>query len=181
MESFLLSSVMPYCHLFLRTLGLLTFLPLTVIFDWDKILNLSIKNVKKESCKCESLSCPVICDPWTVAHQVLCPENFPGKNIGVGSHSFLEGIFLTQGSNPGLPHCRQILYHMNHQRTLTLVDMDVKILKRILANQIDEYIKESYTMIKCKSCLQAWFIIRTSITVIHNMSKIKNKITWSSQ
>jgi len=44
---------------------------------------------------------------------------------------------------------------MNHQRTLTLVDMDVKILKRILANQIDEYIKESYTMIKCKSCLQA--------------------------
>ena len=39
-------------------------------------------------------SCPVICDPWTVAHQVLCPENFPGKNIGVGSHSFLEGIFL---------------------------------------------------------------------------------------
>ena len=40
---------------------------------------------------------------------------------------------------------------MNQQRTLTLVDTDVKILKRILANQIDEYIKESYTMIKCKS------------------------------
>ena len=96
-------------------------------------------------------SCPVICDPWTVAHQVLCPENFPGKNIGVGSHSFLEGIFLAWGSNPGLLDCRQILYYMNHQRTLTLVDMDVKILKRILANQIDEYIKESYTMIKCKS------------------------------
>ena len=31
-------------------------LPLTVIFDWDKILNLDIKNVKKQSCKCESLS-----------------------------------------------------------------------------------------------------------------------------
>ena len=34
----------------------------------------------------------------------------PGKNTGVGSHSFLQGIFPTQGSNPGLPHCRQVLY-----------------------------------------------------------------------
>ena len=39
------------------------------------------------------------------------------KNTGVGSHSFLQGIFLTQGWNPGLPHCRQILYHQSHQRS----------------------------------------------------------------
>ena len=39
----------------------------------------------------------------------------PGKNTGVGSHSLLQGIFPTQGSNPGLPHCRQILYCLNHQ------------------------------------------------------------------
>ena len=39
----------------------------------------------------------------------------PGKNVGVGSHSFLQGIFPTQGSNPGLLHCRQILYHLSHQ------------------------------------------------------------------
>ena len=36
---------------------------------------------------------------------------FPGKNTGMGSHSLLQGIFLTQGSNLGLLHCRQILYH----------------------------------------------------------------------
>ena len=36
----------------------------------------------------------------------------PCKNIGVGCHAFLHGIFLTQGWNPGLPHCRQILYHL---------------------------------------------------------------------
>ena len=36
--------------------------------------------------------------------------NSPGKNTGVGCHALLQGIFLTQGSNPGLPHCRQILY-----------------------------------------------------------------------
>ena len=39
----------------------------------------------------------------------------PGKNTGVGCHAFLQGIILTQGSNPGFPHCRWILYSLNHQ------------------------------------------------------------------
>ena len=55
---------------------------------------------------------------------VLCPWNSPGKNTGVGSHSLLQGIFPTQGSNPGLLLCRQILYHLSHQgsaRTLEWV------------------------------------------------------------
>ena len=47
-----------------------------------------------------------------------CPWNFPGKNTRVGCHSLLQGIFPTQGSNTGLLHCRQILYHLNHQRSL---------------------------------------------------------------
>ena len=37
------------------------------------------------------------------------------KNTGVGCHALLQGTFLTQGLNPGLPHCRQILYHLSHQ------------------------------------------------------------------
>ena len=45
----------------------------------------------------------------------LCAWNSPGKKTGVGSHSLLQGIFLTQGLNPGLLDCRQILYHMSHQ------------------------------------------------------------------
>ena len=44
-----------------------------------------------------------------------CPRNSPGKNTGMGSHSFLQGIFLTQGPNLGLLHCRQILYCLSHQ------------------------------------------------------------------
>ena len=40
----------------------------------------------------------------------LCPWNSPGKNTGVGSHSLLQGIFLTQGLNLGLLHCRQIFF-----------------------------------------------------------------------
>ena len=55
--------------------------------------------------------------PWTVAPRFLSPWNSLGKNTGVGSHSLLQGIFSTQGSNPGLLHCRQILYHLSHQGT----------------------------------------------------------------
>ena len=47
--------------------------------------------------------------------RLLCPRNSPGKNTGVGSCSFLQGIFPTQGSNLNLLHCRQILYHLSHQ------------------------------------------------------------------
>ena len=39
----------------------------------------------------------------------------PGKNIEVGCHSLLQGSFPTQGSNPGLWHCRKIIYHLSHQ------------------------------------------------------------------
>ena len=44
------------------------------------------------------------------------PWNSPGQNTGVGSLSLLQGIFPTQESNPGLPHCRQILYQLSHKR-----------------------------------------------------------------
>ena len=54
--------------------------------------------------------CPNLIIPWTVAPRLLCPRNFPGKNTGVGYHCLLQGIFLTQGSNPHLLHCRWILY-----------------------------------------------------------------------
>ena len=62
---------------------------------------------------------------WSESHSVmsdslwphgLCSSwNSPGHNTGVGSLSLLQGIFPTQGLNPGLPHCRQILYQLSHQ------------------------------------------------------------------
>ena len=51
----------------------------------------------------------------TVACQAPCPWDFPGKNTGVGSRPFLQGIFLIQRSNPCLLHCSQILYQMSHK------------------------------------------------------------------
>ena len=56
---------------------------------------------------------------WTVARQVPLSWNPPGKNTGVGCHSLLQGIFPTQVSNPGILHCRQILYHLSHQGSPT--------------------------------------------------------------
>ena len=48
-------------------------------------------------------SCPTFCHP----HGLYSQWNSPGQNTGVGSLSLLQGIFPTQGLNPGLPHCRQ--------------------------------------------------------------------------
>ena len=45
----------------------------------------------------------------------LHPWNSPGQNTGVGRLSLLQGIFPTQGPNPDLPHCRQILYQLSHK------------------------------------------------------------------
>ena len=47
--------------------------------------------------------------------RLLCPWNSPGKSTEVGCHALLQVIFPIQGSNSGLPHCRQIPYHLNHQ------------------------------------------------------------------
>ena len=47
--------------------------------------------------------------------RLLCPWTSPGKNIGVGSHSLLQGLLLTQGANWCPSHCGQILCHQSHQ------------------------------------------------------------------
>ena len=61
---------------------------------------------------CMYVSCSVVSNSlWPHgAHRLLCPWTSPGRNTGMGWHSLLQGIFPTQGLNPGLLHCRQILY-----------------------------------------------------------------------
>ena len=54
--------------------------------------------------------------PWTAARQAsLSMETLQARILELGCYVLLQGIFPTQGSNPGLPHCRQILYHLSHQ------------------------------------------------------------------
>ena len=71
---------------------------------------------------CAALSRSVLSDslrphPWTVAGQ----EDSPGKNTAVDCHALFQGIVPTQGSNPGLPHCQQILYRLNYQGSADLL------------------------------------------------------------
>ena len=70
-------------------------------------------------CRLRSTSCSVV-SYSVLPHglqpaRLLCPWDSPGKDTGVGSLSLLQGIFLTQGSNPGLLHCSWILYCLSHQ------------------------------------------------------------------
>jgi len=59
--------------------------------------------------------CPTLWDPMDFPPGSSVHGDSPGKNTRVGCHSFLQGIFPTQGSNPGLLHCRWILYRLSHQ------------------------------------------------------------------
>ena len=55
-------------------------------------------------------SCPTLCNPTDCSlPRLLCPWNSPGKNAEIDSHSLLQGLFLTRGSNPGLLHRGWIL------------------------------------------------------------------------
>ena len=67
---------------------------------------------KRKLCKVKvkvAQLCLTLCDPMDYTdHGIL-------QNTGVGSCSLLRGIFPTQGSNTGLPHCRRILYQLSHK------------------------------------------------------------------
>ena len=54
--------------------------------------------------------------------RLLCPWDFLGKDTGVGCHFILQGIFPTQGWNPGLLHCRQILYRLRYKGSPSILE-----------------------------------------------------------
>ena len=62
----------------------------------------------------ESESCSVMSN-FLQSHRLYSPCNSQGQNTGVGSLSLLQGIFQTQELNPGLLHCRQILYQLSYK------------------------------------------------------------------
>ena len=67
-------------------------------------------------------ACRHFVTPWTVAHQAPLSTGF-SKDTAVGCHFLLQGIFLTQGSNLGLLHCRQML-HNPSQKPLSSLTRD---------------------------------------------------------
>ena len=60
-------------------------------------------------------SCPTLCDSMDCIARLLCPWDSAGNNTGVGCNFLLQEIFPTQELNPGLLHCRQILYQLRYK------------------------------------------------------------------
>ena len=85
---------------------------------WNEALPFQLSRVKVTQLY------PTLCDPMDYGMEFhgLWPWNSPGQNTGVGSHSLLQGIFLTQGSNPSLPHCRWIIYQLRHQESPRILE-----------------------------------------------------------
>ena len=111
--------------------------PTRLLCPW----NFPGKNTGKS--KCQSLShVRLFVTPRRVARLALCPWNSPCKNAGVGSHSLLQGIFLTQGSNSCLLHCSQSLYSLSHQGSPIGKISFIKIGKRF---------EQSFTMVVVQS------------------------------
>ena len=76
--------------------------------------------VKKESEVAQL--CPTLCKPDGLQPTRLPRScDFPGKSSGVCCPFLLQGIFLTQRLNPGLPHCKQTLYCLSHQGSCSIV------------------------------------------------------------
>ena len=73
-----------------------------------------MKELSTAPVESESESCPVVSSS-SRPHGLYSPWNSPGQNTWVGSLSHLQGIFPTQGLNPGLLHCRRVLYQLSHQ------------------------------------------------------------------
>ena len=82
-----------------------------------------------------------ICDPMDYSPPGSCPWDSPDKNTQVHCHFLLQGIFPTQGLNPGLLCCWQILYHLRYQGSPILVGMNwyfivVSICISLMATQM---------------------------------------------
>ena len=74
--------------------------------------------------------CPTLWDPMNCSPPGSSVDGIlQARILEWVRHSLLQGIFLVQGSNPGLLHCKQILYHLNHQRSPTCNKCSTKKMK----------------------------------------------------
>ena len=99
-----------FCLLFNWVVFLiLSWMRCSYIFDINLLTVIALAGIFSMKAKVTQ-SCPTL---WP--HGLYGPWNSPGHNTGVDSLSLLQGIFPIQGSNPGLPHCRQILYQLSNR------------------------------------------------------------------
>ena len=93
-------------------------------------------------------------------HGLYSPWNSPDQNIGLGTHFLLQGIFPTQGSNPGLPHFGQILYQLSHKGSPRILEWDsLSLLQWIFPTQ-----ESNQGLLHCRQilCYQGSYSVRFS-------------------
>ena len=108
---------------------------------------------------------PTLCDPTDWPTRLLCPWDSPGKSTEVSCYS--QGIFPTQGLNPGLLHCRQVLYLLTTTREKP--EMYPLIASTILSWLILEIvIKANKTKPRSTKLKDFWLLWRSGKKVTYN-------------
>ena len=92
--------------------------------------------------------------------------NSPSKNFRVGCCTLLQGIFPTQGSNPGLPHCRQILYHPSHQGSPDKVQNELKLIYILEVRDSRIEHKKGHSGVSAIICFLIWELISGMCSVV---------------
>ena len=97
-------------------------------------------------------------------HGPYSPWNSPGQNTGVGCHSLLQRIFPTQGSNPGLPHCRGILYQLSHKGSPRILEWVAHPFSRwiILTQQSNQGLLHCRRILYQQNCQGSPLALRSS-------------------
>ena len=97
--------------------------------------------------------CPTLWDPMHCNPPASSVHgDSPGKSIGMGCHALLQGIFPTQGLNPGLSHCRWILYHLSHQGSPRILEVDS--LSLLQGNFLTQ--ESNQGLLHCRRILYQW-------------------------
>ena len=105
----------------------------------------------------KSLSCGLWLNRSVVSDSVTPQTAPPGKDTGVGCHSLLQGIFPTQGLNPGHLHCRRILYRPSHQGTsLWISNCGHITLELIFLENTSLLEKEMYPKVQISDEIPCW-------------------------
>ena len=99
---------------------LFSYTPVYLVYT-EFVINLNLKIESKIVKQLKVLViqlCPALCDAVDCNCQAPLSMEFPGKNTGVGFHSLLQGLFSTQESNPGVLHCKRVLYCIATRKAL---------------------------------------------------------------
>ena len=114
-------------------------------------------------------------------HGLYSPWTSPDQNTGVGSLSFLQGIFLTKGLNPGFLHWRWILYHLSYQGgpkmfKMLLTKKKISLIFNLYVSRVQHYIS---TSVYTTACSTSKFSFHLSAYLFQSLSSLVITILFS--